>query len=354
LREAMKISWLFLAILLVALPCHAFAQGDADAILARVNALAAEQRIAALVAGARGEGVLEWYGSQQAGDVREILDLYRKRYPFVDVRYTRGGGTNVVGRALTERKAGGDRADVIAGRGSLHDSLMKAAMVARNLTPQRRELRDGFMDAAGFFLGTYSYSLVPGYNTKLVPAGKAPAAYRDLLDPAWKNQMAMDYEGYDWLAGMLELMGEAKGLEFARAMARQGMRLQRGHTLLTQLMAAGEFKLIVDGYSYQLQAFKEKGVPVDYAVTDPMILKEPSGIWILKRAPHPHAAALLVDLLFTREVQQIFVGQNRLAARRDIEWNFGGKKLGRVHVLSAEQWGPKYDQLVKRFGEIFR
>ena len=330
------------------------AQSDAEAILARVNALAPKERIDALVAGARAEGVLEWYGSQQAADVRDVLDLYKKKYPFVDVRYARAGGTNVVGRALTERKAGADRADMIAGRGNLNDALMKASMVARNLTPVRRELRDGFMDTAGFFLGTYSYSLVPGYNTKLVAAAQAPAAYHDLLDPIWKNQMAMDYEGYDWFAGMLEIMGEAKGLEFARALARQGVRLQRGHTLLTQLMAAGEFKLILDGYSYQLQSFRQKGVPVDYVVTDPMIMKEPSGIWILKRAPHPHAAALLVDLLFSREVQQIFAGQNRLAARKDIEWNFGGKKVARTHVLSAEQWGPKYDQLVKRFGEIFR
>ncbi|HKA33850.1 MAG TPA: extracellular solute-binding protein [Candidatus Binatia bacterium] len=325
-------------------------------MLSRVNALAPKDRQDVLVAGARSEGVLEWYGSLQAADVRELLDLFKKRYPFIEVRYTRGGGTNVVGRALTERKAGADRADMIMGRGSLHDTLMKAGMVAKNLTPVRRDIRDGFMDSAGAFFGTYTYSLVPGYNTKLVPASQVPASYRDLLDPAWKNQMAMDYEGYDWLAGMLDLMGEAKGLEFARAMARQGVRLQRGHTLLTQLMAAGEFKLIVDGYNYQLQTFKEKGVPVDYVVTvtDPMILKEPSGIWILKRAPHPHGAALLVDLLFSREVQQIFVGQNRLAARKDMDWNFGGKRVGKIHILSAEQWGPKYDRLVKQFGEIFR
>lgn len=336
------------------LSSRSHAQTDAETILARLNALGPKERLDALVAGARGEGVLEWYGSLQAADVREILDLFKKRYPFIEVRYTRGGGTNVVGRALTERKAGADRADMIAGRGSLHDTLMKAGMVAKNLTPVRRDIREGFMDATGAFLGMYSYTLVPGYNTKLVPAAQTPASYRDLLDPAWKNQMAMDYEGYDWLAGMLDLMGEAKGLEFARAMARQGVRLQRGHTLLTQLMAAGEFKLIVDGYNYQVQTFKEKGVPVDYVVTDPMIMKEPSGIWILKRAPHPHAAALLIDLLFSREVQQIFAGQNRLAARKDMDWNFGGKRIGRIHILSAEQWGPKYDRLVKQFGEIFR
>ena len=80
----------------------------------------------------------------------------------------------------------------------------------------------------------------------------------------------------------------------------------------------------------------------------------PSGVWILKRAPHPHVAALLVDFLFSREEQQIYAEQNRLVARKDMEWNFGGKRVGKVHVLSVEQWGPKYDQLVRQFGEIFR
>jgi len=55
-----------------ALPRMAGAQTDAEAILARVNALAPKERIDALVVGARREGVLEWYGSQQAADVSEI------------------------------------------------------------------------------------------------------------------------------------------------------------------------------------------------------------------------------------------------------------------------------------------
>ena len=340
-------------LLLLAFPDSVDAE-DAEAVLARVNVLPAKEREAALVAGARGEAVLEWYGSLQATDVKEMIDLFRKKYPFIDVRYTRGGGTNVVGRMLTERKAGADRADVIGGRGNFHDLLMKGGLVAKNLTPIRKEIRDGFMDDRGYFLGPFTYSLVLGYNTKLVPPAQAPASYRDLLAPAWKNQMAMDYESYDWLAGMQDLLGEKNGLEFSRSIARQGVRLQRGHTLLTQLMAAGEFKLILDGYNYQMQNFKEKGVPVDYVIPDPMILKEPSGLWVLKRAPHPHAAALLIDFLFSREAQQVYADQNRLVARKDIEWNFGGKKVGKVHVLSAEQWGPKYDALVRQFDQIFR
>jgi len=352
----MEVRAVGLAILTLAvLSCPVHAQIiDAEPALARVNALAPQERLETLVAGARSEAVLEWYGSLQAADVRDLIERFRKKYPFIDVRYTRGGGTNVVGRVLTERKAGADRADVIGGRGNFHDTLMKSGLVTKNLAPFRKELREGFMDARGYFLGPFTYSLVLGYNNRDVAAGQAPASYRDLLAPAWKNQMAMDYEAYDWLAGILDLMGEAKGLKFARAVARHGVRLQRGHTLLTQLMAAGEFKVSIDAYSYQLRSFKERGAPVDYAVPDPMILKEPSGIWILKRAPHPHAAALLVDFLFSREGQQVYAEQNRLVARKDMEWDFGGKKVGKVHVLSVEQWGPKYDRLVKRFGEIFR
>ena len=332
----------------------AHAQADAESTLARVNALAPKERMDALVAGARQEGALEWYGSLQVTDVRDLIERFKKKYPFIEVQYTRGGGTNVVSRVLTERKAGADKADVIGGRGNFHDTLMKAGLVAKNLAPLRKEVREGFMDNRGYFLGPFTYSLVLGYNAKLVPAVQAPASYQDLLAPAWKGQLAMDYEAYDWFAGMLDIMGEKKGLELARGVAKQDARLQRGHTLLTQLMAAGEFKVIIDGYHYQLRTFKERGAPVDYVVPDPMILKEPSGVWILKRAPHPHAAALLIDFLFSPEGQQVYAAQNRLVARKDMEWDFGGKKLGKVHVLSAEQWGPRYDGVVKQFDLIFR
>jgi iron(III) transport system substrate-binding protein len=349
----MKTSVVLFALLL-SFASAAHAQLDAENTLARLNALAPKERMDALVAGARKEASLEWYGSLQIADVKDLIEKFKKKYPFIDVQYTRGGGTNVVSRVLTEHKAGADKVDVMGGRGNFHHTLMAAGLVAKNMAPLRKEIRDGFMDKSGYFLGPFTYSLVLGYNTKLVPMAQAPKSYQDLLSLAWKNQMAMDYEAYDWFAGMLDTMGEKKGLDLARGMAKQGVRLQRGHTLLTQLMAAGEFKLIVDGYHYQLRTFKERGAPVDYVVPDPMILKEPSGVWILKRAPHPHTAALLIDFLFSREAQQVYAEQNRLVARKDMEWEFGGKKLGKVHVLSAEQWGPRYEDVVKQFDQIFR
>ncbi|MGH7836019.1 MAG: ABC transporter substrate-binding protein, partial [Candidatus Binatia bacterium] len=156
------------------------------------------------------------------------------------------------------------------------------------------------------------------------------------------------------LAGIIDIMGEEQGLDLARKLTAQKLRLQRGHSLLTQLVVAGELKVIADSYHFQLQGFKEKGAPVDFTVPDPMIIKDPSGTWISKRAPHPHAAALLIDFLFSPEGQKVYADLNRLSARKDIDWDFGGKRLKRVHVLSAEKWGSRYNSLIKQFDEIFR
>lgn len=332
----------------------AYGQTDAEAILASVNALPPKQRTEVLIAEARKEGSIEWYGSLLVPEATQIIEKFKQRYPFVEVKYSRGSGTQVINRFLTESKAGSYRADVVGARSNFHPTLMKAGLVAKNLAPFRQELREGFIDKAGYLLGQHTFGLVIGYNTRNVPPSKVPQSYQDLLSPEWKGQMALDLESYDWLAGILDTMGEEKGMDFAKKLAAQNVHVQRGHSLLMQLVAAGELKLEIDSYHYQISEFRKKGAPLDLIIPDPMVVKEPSGIWISKRAPHPHAAALLVDFLFSREGQQILAGLSVLVARKDVAWDFGGKQVRGIHVLSAEKWGSRYNDLARQFDEIFR
>ena len=353
MMKTLSLSTVFtLAVLL--LSGHAHSQTDAEAILASVNALPPKQRTEVLIAEARKESIIEWYGSLLVPEASQIIEKFRQRYPFVEVKYSRASGTQVINRFLTESKAGSYRADVVGARSNFHPTLMKAGLVAKNLAPFRQELREGFIDKAGYLLGQHTFGLVIGYNTRNIPPNKVPQSYQDLLNPEWKGQMALDLESYDWLAGILDTMGEEKGMDFARKLAAQNIHVQRGHSLLMQLVAAGELKLEIDSYHYQISEFRKKGAPLDLTIPDPLVVKEPSGIWIPKRAPHPHAAALLVDFLFSREGQQILAGLSVLVARRDIAWDFGGKPVKGIHVLSAEKWGSKYNDLARQFDEIFR
>ena len=341
-----------LALLLLSGPARG--QTDAEGILASVNALPPKQRTEALIAEARKEASIEWYGSILVPEAAQIIEKFRQRYPFIEVKFSRGSGTQVINRFITESKAGSYRADVIGARTNFHPTLMKAGLVAKNLAPFRQELREGFIDKAGYLLGQHTFGLVIGYNTRNVPANKIPQSYQDLLNPEWKGQMALDIESYDWLAGILDTMGEEKGLDFARKLAAQNVHVQRGHSLLMQLVAAGELKFEIDAYHYQITELRKKGAPLDLVIPDPMVVKEPSGVWIPKRAPHPHAAALLVDFLFSREGQQVLAGLSVLVARKDIPWDFGGKPVKAIHVLSAEKWGARYNDLARQFDEIFR
>jgi hypothetical protein len=119
-------------------------------------------------------------------------------------------------------------------------------------------------------------------------------------------------------------------------------------------LPAEHSKALIDALHYQIENQKQLGAPVDYVIPDPLLIKDPSGIWVAKYAPHPHAAALFADFLFTREAQEIYARQNRLPARKDMEWRFVQKLPDRIHVLSVDKWAPRYNELIGTFDKIFR
>jgi iron(III) transport system substrate-binding protein len=332
----------------------AFPQEAVEPTLARLNSLPPGERHANLVKGAQSERLVEWYATLPLELSSQLTAAFRKQYPFVEVRYTRGGGGRMVNRVVTEHRAGSNKFDVLGGTSTSHEVLMKAGLIARNMTPVRKELREGFADAAGYRVMPFTYAFVIGYNTRNVSKEERPSSYEDLLLPKWKGEIGLEAAAYEWLAALIDTMGEERTLSFARKLARQNLRVQQGSTLLVQQMSAGEFKILIDALHYQIENFRQQGAPVDYVVPDPLLIKDPSGLWLAKYSPHPHAAALLIDFLLSREGQEIFAQARRLVARKDVEWRSLGKLPERTHVLSVEKWAPRNKELVSLFDKLFR
>ena len=95
--KALSLSTVFiLAVLFLSRP--AYGQTDAEGILASVNALPPKQRMEILIAEARKEGFIEWYGSLLVPEATQIIEKFRQRYPFVEVKYSRASGTQVINR----------------------------------------------------------------------------------------------------------------------------------------------------------------------------------------------------------------------------------------------------------------
>jgi iron(III) transport system substrate-binding protein len=346
--------WVAAVLIVTGFAATAFSQESVESTFAKLNALPAAERHASLVKAAQSEKAVEWYATLPLELSSQLMTAFRKRYPFIDVKYTRGGGGRMVNRVITEHRAGSNKFDVLGGTSTSHETLMKAGLIARNMTPLRKELRDGFVDAEGYRVMPFTYAFVIGYNTRTVSKDQRPRSYEELLQPKWKGEIGLEAAAYEWLAALIDTMGEDKALSFARKLAAQSLRVQQGSTLLVQQMSAGEFKVLIDALHYQIENFKLQGAPVDYVVPDPLLIKDPSGLWFAKYSPHPHSAALFVDFLLSREAQQIFAQSHRLVARKDVEWRSLGKLPERTHVLSVEKWAPRNKELIGLFDKILR
>jgi iron(III) transport system substrate-binding protein len=235
------------------------ARANVEPLLAEINRKPPEQRLKALIEGAKKEGVFHYHGATNVNDMQDLLTGFRRQYPFIDVRYTRLGGPSVVNKIITEYRGGIFNVDAISMRGTLIPELASKNLLAKYKSPETLFLRQGFADAQGYAAGYYATGYTLLYNSTRVKPAEVPKSYDDLLNPRWKGRLVMDREEYDWLAGMIVLMGESKAISFLRRLVEeQSLKFQRGHSLITQLVAAGEYDLLVDGYAQQALQFKDK------------------------------------------------------------------------------------------------
>jgi iron(III) transport system substrate-binding protein len=325
------------------------AEVSVESLLADINRKPAEQRLNALVEGAKKEGIVYHYGSINAPDNDELTRAFNKQYPFVEVRYTRLGAEQIANRAVTEHRSGVPSADVISMRGTFMPELSEKKIIVRYKSPMTAFLRRGFTDPDGYMATTFATGYAMIYNLTNVKPNEVPKSYEDLLQPRWKGRLVLDQDAHDWFAGLIDLMGEEKAVGFLRRLVtEQGLKLKRNHSLITQLTAAGEHDLFIDGYVHNAVEFKAKGAPIDFVFTNPTIVKPPSVIAITAKTTRPHAAALLLDYYLSKPAQEIMAHkQSRWTTRSDVKWLT--EPGTEIHVVSPIKWGLRYNEVVELF-----
>ena len=85
-----------------------------------------------------------------------------------------------------------------------------------------------------------------------------------------------------------------------------GAKVVKGHTVMGELLSAGQFSVAASNYCYLVQRAADKGAPVAYQPFVQPVIARPQGAALMKSAPHPAAALLFVDWLLT-EGQQVIV-----------------------------------------------
>ncbi len=275
--------------------------------LSATGAMAADQ---ALIDAAKKEGEVNWYTSQIVNQfVVPAKDAFEKKYG-VKVNYIRGDASDLVLRITNEARAGRVQADAYDGTAT--SAGLKKDGLALKWTPADA-MRNGkdYVDPEGYWVATNLYILTPGYNTQLVKKGTEPRTFQDLLDPKWKGKMAWattpnSSSAPGFIAAVLAEMGDEKGVAYLRELAKQniaGMSVA-ARQVLDQVIA-GEYPIALQIFNHHTVISAAQGAPSDWIPMNPAL-----GVFsvagVTKDAPHPNAAKLLVDFLFSPEGQQVF------------------------------------------------
>ncbi len=286
------------------------------ASIAEVALYKSQDRQAKLEEGAKKEAEVVWYTS--LSDSPRVVEAFAKRYPSVKVKATRLTTERVLQRYITETQANGHSCDIVDIDEPQMEFLRRKGTLQAYYTPVIAKYDKRFVQRQGFWAASRVTNIVLGYNTQLVKPAEAPKRYEDLLDPKWKGKMSLEREQTEWFLQLMEFWGEEKGKAFFQRLGSQEFQIRSGHTLMGQLLVAGEDALSPNVYSHTISRDRRKGAPVNWINLEPVIGKGNVAA-LSKNSPHPHAALLFLDFFFSKEGgQRVIFEAGRIPTHPDL------------------------------------
>jgi iron(III) transport system substrate-binding protein len=304
--------------------------------------------MARLAEGAKKEGTLTLYTSVTVEDMAALTAAFEEKYG-VKVKVWRASAENVLQRAVVEARAGRYEVDAFELGGREMESLHREKILQEVKTPALADLLPQAIIPHHEWVGTRLNIITVAYNTNLIRKDDIPKRYEDLLDPKWKGRLGIEAEDYDWLATLAAEMGEEKTIKLFRdIVARNGISVRKGHTLLTNLVVAGEVPFALTVYGYLAEQLKNKGAPINWILLPPTVARA-THVAVAKNAPHPNAAVLFFDFIIG-DGQKILAERNFVATNKaaDSPFTKGPMKLIDPSVMLDEsaKWQDLYDKIV--------
>jgi iron(III) transport system substrate-binding protein len=311
-----------------------------------------------LLAAARKEGKVVWYNSVDVKVAEGVAKAFRAAYPGIEIEVERSGSERVFQRINQEHQAGIRNVDVVNSSDASHFLFWKQQKwLAPHVPPDVKRFPAASRDPEGTYATWRATLSVMGCNTRLVSAKDAPAGYRDLLDPKWKGKLVKSHPSYSGtsLTGTYALT-RALGWGYLEALSKQDVQQLQSTTATPKSLATGERAVMVDGNEYNMFMEIQAGSPVRilYAKEGTPFVTSPSAIFA--DAPHPSAARVLQNFLYTVRVQQFLVDEGGLrSVHPDVREPPWRTPLAQIKILPDDPAGmlPHVAEIKQRYTAIF-
>ena len=318
----------------------------------------AQETTPAMLAAAKKEGKVTWYTSVDVKVAEAVAKEFRTEYPDIDIEVERSGSERVFQRINQEYQSSIHNVDVVNSSDASHFLYWKQQKwLAQHTPPDVKRFAAQYKDPDGYYATWRATLSVMGYNTNLVDAKDAPTSYADLLDPKWKGKLVKAHPGYSGtaLTGTYAIV-KALGWDYLEKLSKQGVLQVQSTTATPKSIASGERAVMVDGNEYNMFIEIDAKSPVKIIYPKEGTPFVTSPVAIFAQAPHPNAARVLENFLFTAKIQQLTVDKGGTRSMHpDVKDPPGRTPLKDIKLLPDDPAGmlPQIADIKKRYTALF-
>lgn len=280
-----------------------------------------------LVAAAKKEGGVLLYTDMLPADTKRLQAAWGKTYPGINLQIQTISGPDLLTRFESENESGAPSADVVASaQPDYYANASKRGLIIPLKETGVLKLVPNYPKKYVFDdLNTALIQAVPSgfiYNTKEIPADKAPRDWPDLLNPIWRGKVLSKKLTDINALVMLARLREAYGEKFLGQLRAQFGPTQGGFQPMQAAVGSGDAAAAIQSLEFIVSAMQKQGVPVKFVPVS-HVPWAVHGFGVSAKATHPAAARLLAQFLLTPE---------------------GSKSVS----SSVGEYGP-YDEIPKQF-----
>ena len=304
-------------------------------------------REAWLLERAKKEGGLTLYTSLSPTESGPLSAMFEKKYG-IKLTIWRGLSDGVVQRVVNESRAKRHVVDVVETNGPEMEILAREKMLSEFHSPHIADLPQGMIPKHRMWMPDRVNFFVVAYNTQKVKPEDLPKHYEGFTEAKWKGRIAIEATDAEWMGGLVNSLGEQRGMAFFKKLSDQKPDVRKGHILLAQMVAAGETDVGLTIYNANAQSLKQRGAPIDWIPMEPTLAR-PQGVAVVRQAPHPHAAALFADFIISPEAQAFLNSMGRPPANQKVKSNLNNFNYvltdPGIVVDEAEKWNQHWTRL---------
>ncbi|WP_411906565.1 ABC transporter substrate-binding protein [Rhizobium mayense] len=306
-------------------------------------------------ANSAGERELVVYNPNTNANV-PIFDAFSRRFPNIKIVGVDLFGPNLTTRLEAEAASGQAAGDVLYTTANEMPGYASKGFVISYTPTTATGIDQKYVGQdSKWFDWTLTVS-GPFYNKTYLKAAEAPKSWQELVDPKWKKQLSIStlqsVSGTGQALTALTLTGKLDRAWFEHLAANHPL-VSQANAQAIQAVASGQATIGLDVPYHFFKAAAKKGAPFEFIFPKEGVISIPLNEALLNGAPHPNAAKLFINWLFSTEAQTLLAEIGMQGTMPDAPKVAGAPDGLVFNVLDWRTLISKYPAQLAMYKEVF-